>query len=136
MCLISLSLTVPGYPVKQINNAGYIDIANRLLKKGLTELGAFHYLEQLTSLGPRLTGSPEAAAAVELMQQKMLDLDLDNVHLEPTKVCHWIRGEKEEAFIVSSSFGTIPVDIAAIGGSISTPKKGITGSIIEIVSFE
>jgi hypothetical protein len=44
--------------------AAYDDVAHRLLAKGLAEQGAFKALEKITAVGPRLTGSPQAAAAV------------------------------------------------------------------------
>ncbi len=115
--------------------SAYRPIAARMLKKGLNDLGAFQYLKSLTALGPRLTGSPQAAAAVEFIYQKMKDLDLDNVHLEPTTVGHWVRGKKENGRIISSSYGSFPLHITAIGGSIATPPLGITGPVIEVRSF-
>ena len=39
-------------------------ITEEILKKGLAESGAFSILEKITAIGPRLTGSPQAAAAV------------------------------------------------------------------------
>jgi len=114
----------------------YLEITQKILHKGLTEEGAFALVEKITNAGPRLTGSPQAAAAVELMLQEMKDMGLDNVHLEPTRVQRWVRGSTEEGRLISALFGTLPLAICAIGGSIGTPAGGISGQVLEVQSFE
>ncbi|MFQ6082229.1 MAG: M20/M25/M40 family metallo-hydrolase [Candidatus Aminicenantia bacterium] len=115
----------------------YLEIAEKILKKGLRDEQAYAILERLTSIGGRLSGSPQASAAVELMHQKMKDVGLDEVYLEPITVQRWVRGAPEEARIINSTTaGTIPLSICAIGGSIATPKTGITAQVLEVKSFE
>ena len=114
----------------------YLEVADRLLKMGMREMGAMRYLEGITAVGPRLTGSAEAASAVELTRQYMQDLGLDNIHLEPTRVRRWIRGTYADARIVSSRYGTTPLSIASIGGSVGTSEEGISGKVIEVRSIE
>ena len=53
-------------------------------------------------IGPRLAGSPRAAAAVEWSRQTMLKLGFENVHLQPVRVPHWERGKIEEAAVINS----------------------------------
>ncbi len=101
----------------------------------MREQYAFEYLKKITGVGPRLTGSPQAEAAVRLTRQLMEDMGLDNVHLEPTEVPHWVRGDKEEGWISSSESGTISVPIAAVGGSIATPPQGTVAQVVEVRSF-
>lgn len=115
--------------------APYLDLAEKILKEGLKEEQAFAVLKKLTGIGPRLTGSPQAAAAVELIRQEMQNLGLENIHLEPTVVEHWIRGAKEKAKIVSARYGTIPLSVCALGGSIATPETGISAEVVEVQSF-
>jgi len=121
---------------KQDKNHPYLEIAGKILEKGLREEKAFPLLEKLTSIGPRLTGSAQAASAVELMRQEMQALGLVKVHLEPTRVERWVRGKTEKAKIISSIGGTTPLSICALGGSIPTPEKGITAQVLEVKSFE
>ncbi len=97
---------------------------------------AYIVLGRLTQIGPRLTGSPRAAAAVEQMRTEMEDLGLDNVHLEPTVVGRWIRGEAEEGEILSEALGNIPLAVCALGGSVPTPSEGISALVLEVKSFE
>jgi hypothetical protein len=120
----------------QTEKPPYLEVAEKILKKGLREGYAFTILEKLTSRGPRLTASPQAAAAVELMRQEMEDLGFDRVRLEPTIVERWVRGAKEEAKLVSSPFGSVPLAICAIGGSIATLETGISAQVLEVHSFE
>ncbi len=113
----------------------YEVIARKILEKGLEDNGAFRILEKLTKIGPRLTGSPQAESAVFMMKQLMEDMGLE-VRLEPVEVRRWIRGEKEEGKIISPYFGTIPISICALGGSISTPESGILSEVLEVSSLE
>lgn len=116
-------------------NEIYVKTARIIYRKGMTQQYAFELLKRITSVGPRLTGSPQAEAAVELTRQLMEDMGFDNVHLEPTEVPHWVRGEKEEGWITSAGSGTMSVPIAAIGGSIATPSEGISAHVVEVKSF-
>ena len=136
--IVISALLLQVYPNAQekTDKPPYLDIAERILKKGLQEEGAYAILKKITNVGPRLTGSPQAAAAVRIVFQEMTDLGLDAVHLEPTKVGRWVRGEKENARLVSSQFGSIPLSICAIGGSIPTPETGISAHVVEIHSFQ
>lgn len=111
------------------------DVAVRLLKKGLSELGAYSTLEKILSVGPRLTGSAQADAAVALMARHMKELGFDNVRTEPTVVGHWVRGEREEGRVVSTVVGTVPMKVRAIGNSIGTPPQGLKAGVIEVRSL-
>jgi len=113
----------------------YSEFAQALLKQGLTEQSTYAILKKITQTGPRLPGSSQAAAAVKLTQQLMLEFGLDAVHLEPTRVPHWIRGETAMAQLHSSEYGSQPLSIAAIGGSIATPEDGILSTVVEVKSF-
>ena len=127
---------MPARAPAPIVNTDYQATAEKITRYGLKENYAYSILGKLTRIGPRLTGSPQAAAAVELMRQEMLDLGLDNVHLEPTVVGRWVRGEVEEGGLVSSLLGTIPLSICALGGSIATPEEGVQAGVLEVKSFQ
>jgi carboxypeptidase Q len=115
----------------------YQDIATKIIVTGLGDRGAYRVLSELTStVGARLSGSPQAAHAVEWGKTTMENLGFDRVHLEPVTVPHWVRGPVEEASIVTGSGRKIALNICALGGSIATPDDGITGEVIEVKSFE
>ncbi len=130
---LSDSFSFTGYA--QSENLRYLETAKQIFRKGMSEQHAFEYLKTITSVGPRLTGSSQAEAAVELTRKLMEEMGLDNVHLEATEVPHWVRGEAEEGWITSSGSGTISVPVAAIGGSIATFSEGISSQVVEVKSF-
>jgi carboxypeptidase Q len=111
------------------------EISSEITKKGLTELHAFALLSELTGkIGNRLSGSPEAAKAVQWGDKAMANLRFENVRLEPVTVPHWVRGKTERAILLEGRKNT-PLAICALGGSIATPKRGITAEIVEVHSL-
>lgn len=115
----------------------YSDAAEKIRGIGLREEGAYGFLERLTAIGPRLTGSPEAGSAVVLMKRVMLELGFDDVHLEPVTVGRWIRGEREEARVIGAGGGKdTALTISALGGSVGTPDGGLTAPVFEVRSFD
>ena len=103
-------------------------------------LGSNISMENLTDLctnvGHRISGSPQAAQAVEWAKKKMKEYGFDNVHLEPVMVPRWVRGTVEEAYLMYSSGRRESLKITTLGGSIGTPSEGITAEIIEVKSFD
>ena len=99
---------------------------------------AYDWLYSLsTRIGGRLAGSPEAAAAVEYTRQELLNLKLDDVRLQPCKVPHWVRGEKEQVRIVNSKkMGTVELNALALGNSVGTGEFGVTAEVIEVKSLK
>jgi hypothetical protein len=115
--------------------SAYEDLSARLLQTGLREQGAYATLKTLLSVGPRLTGSAQAEAAVKLMAEHMNALGFDRVRTEPTVVGHWVRGAIEDGRIISKTAGTIPVKVRALGNSVATPAAGLTAGIVEVHSI-
>jgi len=90
------------------------------------------------TIGPRPSGSRQAAAAVEYVRQEMHDLGLE-VRLEPVTVRHWVRG-REEARLIRYP-GQVndtnqKVVITALGNSGPTSPEGITAPVIVVETFE
>ena len=82
-----------------------------------------------------MSGSPEAAMAVKWGEKVMKEAGLDSVWLQPAMVPHWVRGEKEVAYYISNG-KKVDLAVAALGGSIATPKNGITAEVIEVKSIK
>ncbi|MFQ5825566.1 MAG: peptidase M28 family protein, partial [bacterium] len=116
----------------------YLNVAIKIIETALAQGKAYSMLAELTQdIGPRLNGSPEAAAAVEWGRQTMLKYGLENVHLQEVMVPHWVRGPVEEAAIINSpTVGIVPLTVCALGGSIGTPELGVVGEVIEVHNFE
>lgn len=100
---------------------------------------AYARLADMTDLiGPRLSGSAGAAAAVEQVAATMRGLGA-TVTLQPVKVPHWVRGV-ETAEIVDYAGRPHGVSqrvvLTALGGSGATPAAGLTAPVIIVKSFE
>lgn len=116
----------------------YDSLARAIFVKALEDNKAIEMLHELTTtIGHRLSGSPQAEQAVQWAKKLMEDLGFDRVWLERFMVPRWVRGDVEEGEILAS--GTrkaIPIKITALGGSIATPPEGITAEVVEVKSFE
>ena len=86
-------------------------------------------------IGPRLSGSANAQKAVNWTKKLMEQYGFDRVFLQEVMVPHWVRGEKEQAKIVSGK-QQIPVPIVALGGSVATAKNGLTAEVIEVQGLQ
>ena len=131
----SAFLLIITFALGQSNDESTIrQIYNRALVDGKS----YSLLDYLcTKIGPRLSGSPGAAAAVEWSRHVMEDFGFDSVWLQPIMVPHWVRGQQEIGRILNSKkMGTVDVAICALGGSVGTGPEGISASVIEVKSFE
>ncbi|HET9057122.1 MAG TPA: M20/M25/M40 family metallo-hydrolase [Chitinophagaceae bacterium] len=98
---------------------------------------AYEYLRVLCKeVGPRLSGSPQAAKAVEATKKMMEDLGADKVWLQECMVPHWVRGKKEEAKIIYADGKTYKLDVTALGNSVGSGDKGVTAKVIEVKNFD
>lgn len=105
-------------------------------KKALTDSKCYSWLEFLSNdIGSRLSGSESAAKAVQYTKTQLETLGLDKVYLQEVMVPHWVRGEKETAYILDNKTKTI-VPICALGGSVATAKTGLTAEVIEVQGIE
>jgi carboxypeptidase Q len=101
----------------------------------LTESKCYKNLEVLcTTIGGRISGSPQAAKAVEWAKQAMYDAGADTVYLQPCKVTHWERGAKESC-IITYTGKRLSLNCCALGGSTATPVSGINAGVVEVKSF-
>ncbi len=90
------------------------------------------------NIGPRLSGSAQAARSVEYVAAEMRKLGLD-VRLQKCMVPHWVRGEENGELIEFEGMaaGTAQkVVLTALGGSIATPAGGMTGEIVVVKDFD
>lgn len=90
------------------------------------------------NIGPRLTGSPQAERAIQYVSTEMKKLGLE-VRLQKLTVPHWVRGkEKGELveFYGMAKGSSQKVVLTALGGSIATPKEGLTAEIIVVKNFD
>jgi carboxypeptidase Q len=100
---------------------------------------AYQRLQDLTDkIGGRLSGSPQAAAAVEQVAAAMRQAGLV-VKLEPVMVPHWVRGEEHAELVAfPGQVGGFNqhVVLTALGGSSATPAAGLRAEILVVRSFD
>lgn len=100
---------------------------------------AYRVTEHLCNrIGPRLTGSPQAEAAVAYVADEMRRAGLE-VTLQPVKVKRWVRGAEEAALVRYS--GQVPgttqkIAVTALGNTVATPAKGLTAPLVVVDSIE
>ncbi|MFZ5972101.1 MAG: M20/M25/M40 family metallo-hydrolase [Bacteroidota bacterium] len=113
-------------------------MVKKFFDEALSRGESYQMLEQLTQdVGPRLSGSPGAAAGVEWSRHVMAQYGFDSVWLQPVMVPHWVRGEKEIGRITNSQkMGAISVNICALGGSVGTGEDGLLANVVEVKNFE
>lgn len=102
----------------------------------LTNSKCYDWLNDLSNkIGSRLSGSVGAERAVLFTKSELEKLGLDRVYLQEVMVPKWVRGEKEIAYFKVNN-QKINVPICALGGSIATPKNGISAEVIEVKSIK
>ena len=107
--------------------------ASQILEAAQSNSRVMDILRHLTDrIGPRLSGSSGADAAVEWTAARMRADGL-NVSLQSVKVPRWIRGEETGELLAPSRQ---ELSLTALGGSVATPRKGLTAEVIEVRSFQ
>lgn len=103
-----------------------------IYKSSLTNSKCYSWLDYLSnSIGARLSGSANAEKAVQYTKAQLETLGFDRVYLQEVMVPKWVRGEKETAYILDNKIKT-NIPVCALGGSVATPKNGITAEVIEV----
>src|SRR5437762_5238725 len=90
------------------------------------------------NIGPRLSGSPQAQAAVEYVASELRKLGLE-VQLEKVMVPHWVRGEETAALTEYRGMApgtTQKIVLTALGGSVATPAEGLTADVVAVNDFD
>jgi carboxypeptidase Q len=108
-------------------------IAARLIQAATATDRAHQRLAELCdTFGPRFSGSTNLESAIDWVLSQMKADGLANVHGEDALVPHWVRGA-ESVELLAPTRQRLPM--AGLGGSISTPKKGITAPVLVVQSF-
>ncbi len=111
----------------------------RLQQAALSSDYAYRQVAHLSNnIGPRLTGSAQAAKAVEYVAAELKALGCE-VQLEKVKVPHWVRGEESAALVQfpgQAEGTTQKIVLCALGGSIATPVDGITAELVVAKNFD
>jgi carboxypeptidase Q len=111
----------------------YGEVAQKIIAHARVDRGAYTKLEYLSDrIGNRLAGSPALDRAIEWSVKNMKDDGLD-ARAEKVMVPHWVRGS-EDATIVTPI--ERPMKMIGLGGSVGTPKGGVTAKVVVLESFD
>jgi carboxypeptidase Q len=95
---------------------------------------AFAILRSLTDeVGPRMSGTPGDARAVDWGLATMKSLGLANVHAERLMVPHWERGEGTASIVTPVQQ---PLILTALGGSVGTPDGGLEADVVSVPTLQ
>ncbi len=112
----------------------YRDPSARLIGEAMSNHFAWERLALLgDTFGHRLSGSRSLEDAIQWVAAEMKNDGLENVHTEPVKVPHWVRGQ-ESAEIISPR--ARPLVMLGLGNSVGTPVSGVEGDVLVVRSFE
>ena len=112
----------------------YREPAARLVGEALSSSFAWDRLALIgDTFGSRLSGSQALEDAIQWAVAEMKKDGLDNVHTEPVKVPHWVRGRES---VELTSPRPMPLVMLGLGNSIGTPAEGIEAEVLVVRSFE
>ncbi len=112
----------------------YRAAADSLIRAATGDSAAYARLARLVDgFGHRHAGSRSLEAAIDWILGEMRKDGLQNVRGEPVQVTHWMRGA-ESAVLRKPRLDTL--HMLGLGGSVGTPKGGITAPVLVVTSFE
>jgi carboxypeptidase Q len=112
----------------------YRDPAARLIGEALATRFAWERLAYIgDTFGNRLSGSASLENAIQWAIAEMKRDGLENVHTEPVKVPHWVRGQ-ESAEITSP--GRHRIVMLGLGNSVGTPPAGIESDVLVVRTYD
>ncbi len=127
---------LPALAIAQKEDSIFIrKIANNILVNGR----AYEQLRYLTKkIGGRLAGSPQMTMAENWGLTTLKESGADNVFLQECMVPHWVRGGEDKAAVidVAGKKQKRSLDVLALGNSLGTGKKGLTGEVIAVASYD
>src|SRR2546426_4898612 len=126
-------------PTPPIFSPQTISELKQLQKAALESDYAYRQVGHLSNnIGPRLSGSAQAAKAVEYVASELKAIGCE-VQLEKVMVPHWVRGEETAALIEfpgQAQNTTQKIVLCALGDSVATPPEGIEADVIALRNFD
>ncbi|MGH7719909.1 MAG: M28 family metallopeptidase [Gemmatimonadaceae bacterium] len=112
----------------------YRAAADSLIRGALADSAAYTRLAELTDrFGARFSGTPSLERAIDWILARMRSDRLENVRGEPVMVPRWVRGEESAELVEPRRYS---MRILGLGGSIGTPRQGLTADVMVVGSFE
>jgi Zn-dependent M28 family amino/carboxypeptidase len=135
----SASATASPLPTPIVFSAQTLADSKRIRDSALASDYAYRQVAHLSNnIGPRLSGSIQAAKAVEYVAGELKALGCE-VELEKCMVPHWVRGEETAALVQypgQAEKTTQKILLCALGHSVATPEAGLTAEVIAMKNFD
>jgi carboxypeptidase Q len=113
--------------------AAYRGVGDSLIHAATADSAAYQRLGLMVdTFGNRLSGSASLEATIDWVLRLMKADGLENVRGQPVMVPHWVRGA-ESAELVKPRAARLAM--LGLGGSVGTPKGGITAPVLVVTSF-
>jgi len=137
LLLLSILLTAAARASRPDGTA-WLDVhrepAARLIGEAMSSRFAWERLALMgDTFGHRLSGSRSLEDTIQWAVAEMKKDGLENVHTEPVKVPHWVRGQ-ESAEVISPR--ARPLVMLGLGNSIGTPPAGIEADLLIVRGFD
>jgi Zn-dependent M28 family amino/carboxypeptidase len=135
---LSISVPTPS-PTPAVFSPQTLTDLKRLQQEALNSEYAYRQVSHLANnIGPRLSGSAQAAKAVDYVASELKAIGCE-VQLEKVMVPHWVRGEESAALVQfpgQAPNTTQKIVLCALGGSVATPKNGIEAEVLVVKNFD
>ncbi len=110
-------------------------VSGTLITRAQESHGAYALLTDLVdNVGPRLTGSDGAKAAVAWAVERLSGLGLE-VRKEPVSVPVWVRGFEQGEVLAAPGRRAQVLALTALGGSPGTRRGGLEADVVEVSSL-
>src|SRR5262249_32616885 len=133
--LLLVATTPRGLEAQEATIAStYGAVADSIYRAATGDSLAYIRLGRLVdTFGHRLSGSPSLEAAIDWVLAEMGKDGLEKVHGEPVMVPRWVRGAESVEMVQPRP---APLRMLGLGGSVATPKNGITAPVLVVSSFD
>ena len=112
----------------------YREPAARLIGESLATRFAWERLALIgDTFGNRLSGSKALEDAIAWAVAEMKKDGLENVHREPVKVPHWVRGQESAEIVAPAQHAMV---MLGLGNSVGTPPEGVEAEVLVVRSFQ